>query len=150
MPRTKLSECVYVPGWETAPERPGVYMLYWGELCLYVGATTNLRARVKSHPHRMRCTGFRFVECARADLKRVEQEKIDALLPTLNRARASASPNRRSPAELAEHYARARREDEAKRKRVMDHFRILYPEDFARPAPKPRKAVSGGRAIYKT
>lgn len=92
------SQCVFVPGWDKAPDSPGVYMLYWGDICVYVGASSNLRARVKSHPYRKLCTRFRHIECTRDELQRVEQEQMDALRPTLNRAPASAPPQRRKEA----------------------------------------------------
>lgn len=104
MRKHRLLDDERIPGSKEAPARPGVYMLFWNDLCVYVGASRDLRNRLMSHPLRGLCNSFTFIECEMRDLKRTEQAQMDALSPTLNRQKAYAPP-RRTPWERANGWA---------------------------------------------
>ena len=75
-----------VPGWESVPSTCGVYALWSGEECQYVGSSINLNKRVRLHPRRAGCTHVTWTMTPEADLVGLEQAWIEELRPTLNTA----------------------------------------------------------------
>lgn len=72
---------------EEVPVACGVYLLYLGGVCQYVGSAVNMRFRVRVHAKRVLFDEVKFVYCQEPDLIKVEQEHIDLLNPILNRAK---------------------------------------------------------------
>ena len=70
------------------PREPGVYLVYSGEVILYVGGTRNLRERWLDHKRRgefLRAGADKIGFCVLEDWRRVERELQWKLLPLLNR-----------------------------------------------------------------
>lgn len=75
----------------------GVYVLYRGHRCLYVGASTFVERRLQWHALKEQYTRFRVHPCEVENLRREEQRLIDELKPMLNKMtpttiRAAAKP----------------------------------------------------------
>ena len=64
----------------------GVYVLYRGNRCIYVGASTFVERRLREHPLKGKYTSFRLHPCEAENLRPEEQRLIDELKPTLNKA----------------------------------------------------------------
>lgn len=72
LPRLKVERCC------------GVYFLFAGPECVYVGKSDNVLARVRQHFPSKDFDSFAWMNVARADLDRVEREYIETIRPRLN------------------------------------------------------------------
>lgn len=66
-----------------------VYVLYRDSECIYVGASSFVEKRLKSHPLRGRFTRYELHPCEFEKLQALEQHYIDTLAPSLNKLKAS-------------------------------------------------------------
>ncbi len=67
------------------PDRvPGVYAFWIGELCLYVGESTNLKQRLAGHPKKRQLPGSEIRWLACTNHKQVEKWLIETLRPVHN------------------------------------------------------------------
>lgn len=74
--------------YSAVPRESGVYRLYSGNVCMYVGSSKALRNRLKNHRHLKFCDRFEFDLVPINKLGEEEQRQIDVYDPVLNRARA--------------------------------------------------------------
>jgi excinuclease UvrABC nuclease subunit len=70
------------------PATPAVYRFYAGDVCIYAGATNNLRQRIGFHKYFALLERVEFLACDPSELNRLEGEWIDTYKPTLNKRRA--------------------------------------------------------------
>lgn len=73
------------------PNGPGVYALYSGDLCLYVGAASSLDRRLASHPLHGKFDRVEWEECPEIELIERENQMIEKLQPTFNQRRSSGN-----------------------------------------------------------
>jgi hypothetical protein len=62
----------------------GVYFLYDGQHCVYVGESVDVRKRLSGHEHLNQCDGIGVIWCESSQRKRVECFYIGLLDPRLN------------------------------------------------------------------
>lgn len=67
------------------PKKPGVYILYMGNSCVYVGGTIRIRQRVASHERTILFDRVEFVLCSVRELNELEEKYIAKLKPALNK-----------------------------------------------------------------
>lgn len=77
------------------PAKPGVYFLYKGEDCVYVGGSANVRKRLSSHQHRNKCDSIEFIPCKVGEINQLEKFHIENLKPPLNRQLVPCTSRRR-------------------------------------------------------
>jgi hypothetical protein len=71
------------------PSTSGVYRLYDGEECIYVGGTSNMRKRVSRHEYKRLSSDVVTEFVPLEKIKEVEQYYIDTLQPRLNKKGAT-------------------------------------------------------------
>lgn len=71
------------------PDTSGVYMLFNGEECLYVGSSLRMRERLSSHPYRNMADSIDYATCTKDDLVCTERIYVEKLRPSLNKAPVS-------------------------------------------------------------
>jgi hypothetical protein len=87
MPRRVSKSLLPSEAHAALPASSAVYRLYFGDTCLYVGATICLRRRLYSHPLRGQFNRVEVDFCAPERLYWVEGRHIDRYKPTLNKMR---------------------------------------------------------------
>lgn len=69
------------------PDKPGVYSLYKGSECIYVGSSIRMRTRLRGHELRLIADSVSFMECNEDELTVTEQITLDTSNPTMNKKR---------------------------------------------------------------
>jgi hypothetical protein len=77
------------PDWNRAsnrlpPDCAGLYFVYEGGECVYVGESVNLRQRMSGHPHVNKHRNVGFMQCSANQRRRLEAFFIGLLDPRLN------------------------------------------------------------------
>lgn len=73
----------------------GVYFLFHGSECVYVGQSDNVFGRVRQHFPSKMFDSFSWLQVAQRDLDRVEREYIEAISPRLNIAHRGTRAGRK-------------------------------------------------------
>lgn len=76
------------------PKHPGVYAMWEGTTCIYVGSSNNVFYRVSSHPHLGKFDAITFRRVPEVELLKWELQWVEELKPTLNKARPCRTPKR--------------------------------------------------------
>lgn len=80
--------CLPASARRSLPQRSGIYALFAGKDCIYVGSSLRIKARIAAHPYRDKAEIIGYWELPASYLLSEERKAIEWLKPALNKVPA--------------------------------------------------------------